>query len=348
MIGLHEFDLSNRAGGTDKLTNLSLMSKLNVKHKKLKLKRLKNLLKIANKVKSHKTKKIIIKLGKDLKYLRKRVNKKQKAVNGNIRNVKKSIKILGWNKGGFELISKIDEIKLILQQKKPDVFIVNELNLYKNDDQNLCNMEGYNFEHDNLLKTRGVSRTGMWIADNLVYKRIKKSENLGESVVIIKIGYPNQRKFNLIGFYRQWSKTFNRIPFQPLSIKEQEENFRNQMDKIKMISDIETIVLGDFNIDYNLFSKKEAEKINYEKTFKERLNIISDKLLANNFFQLIKENTRTDKILDHIYYNNMNKLIKANVLHDSSTDHKFIVAGEKDESECSRGKISFLQKYERY
>ena len=140
---------------------------------------------------------------------------------------------MGWNKGGFELITKISEIKQIIQQKKPDIFVVNELNLYKNDDINMCNIEGYNFEHDNLLKTRGVARTGMWIANNLVYNRIKKSENVGESIVMIKIGYPNQRKFNVIGFYRQWSKTFNNIPFQSISIKEQEENFKNQMDEIK-------------------------------------------------------------------------------------------------------------------
>jgi len=63
---------------------------------------------------------------------------------------------------------------------------------------------------------------------------------------MIKIGYPNQRKFNMIGFNRQWSKTFKRIPFQPLSTKEQEENFSNQMEKIKMILNIETIILGDF------------------------------------------------------------------------------------------------------
>ena len=116
-----------------------------------------------------------------------------------------------------------------------------------------------------------MSRTSMWIADNLVYNRVKKLENVGESTV---------------------------------------------------------------------------DKINYDKTFKERLNIISDNLLANNFFQLIKENTRTHTILDHIFYNNMNKLLKANVQHDSSTDHKFIIL-EKNESKCSRRKILFFEKHER-
>ena len=90
----------------------------------------------------------------DRKYLRKINNKTKRSINGNIRKV---IKIVAWNKGNCELISKIDEIKVIVQQKKPDIFIVNELNLYKNDDTNMCNIHGYKFEHDNLLKTNGVS-----------------------------------------------------------------------------------------------------------------------------------------------------------------------------------------------
>ena len=39
------------------------------------------------------------------------------------------------------------------------------------------------------------------------------------------------------------------------------------MTTIKELSNIETIILGDFNIDFNIFSKNESEKINYEKTY---------------------------------------------------------------------------------
>ena len=143
------------------------------------------------------------------------------------------MKIIGWNKGNLDLISKIDDIKVIINQKKPDVFVINELNMYKNFDPKMFAIDGFNFESDNLFKTRGVARTGIYIANNLKYNRIKKVEINGESIVAIKIGYPNQKKkLNIVGYYRQWSKVFNNKPFESYSIKQQECNFDNQKFQI--------------------------------------------------------------------------------------------------------------------
>ena len=41
-------------------------------------------------------------------------------------------------------------------------------------DPKMFSINGYNFEYDNLFKTRGVARTGIYIASNLNYNRIKK------------------------------------------------------------------------------------------------------------------------------------------------------------------------------
>ena len=85
----------------------------------------------------------------NLKYLRKIRNKIKSSINGNIRNI---IKITAWNKGSMELSSKIEEIKEIISDKKPNVLIVNELNLDFNDDFNITNINGYKFEVDKLYK----------------------------------------------------------------------------------------------------------------------------------------------------------------------------------------------------
>ena len=50
----------------------------------------------------------------NLKFLRKIRNKTKRASNGNIKNF---IKIIGWNKAGFFLGSKISEIKQIIKEK---------------------------------------------------------------------------------------------------------------------------------------------------------------------------------------------------------------------------------------
>ena len=156
---------------------------------------------------------------------------------------------------------------MLINQKKPDVFVINELSMFKNFDPKIFTIDGYNFEYDILFKSRGVARTGIYIANNLNYNRIKKIEINGESIVAIKIGYPNQRKLNIVGYYRQWSRIFNNKPYEHYTIKQQESNFDNQMLKIKEIFNAEKVIIGDFNVDFKLLNKAENLKNNNEINF---------------------------------------------------------------------------------
>ena len=116
------------------------------------------------------------------------MNKKKRSINGNIVNQK--IKIIQFNKGGSAIHKKINEIKDIILKEKPEILILNEFNLEQNIDPRNIQLKGYNLEHDQLID-RGVSRTGMYIKCNLNYSREKKYENDDESIITIKIGYPN-------------------------------------------------------------------------------------------------------------------------------------------------------------
>ena len=206
---------------------------------------------------------------------------------------------------------------------------MNELNLDKNEDYNMTNINGYVFECDNMIKTKGIARTGMWIRDIFRYSRLSNSECVGESVIGVKIGFPKKRKFNVFGFYRQWSDTFNDKKCEPRSFKNQEISFRNQLEEIKKVSNIETIVLGDMNIDFRIINKNEQEKVQYEKSFNNMLESIKKNLLEDGFLQLVKENTRANKILDHVYSNCISKVHNSYV-ELSSTDHKFVIFEEKN------------------
>ena len=239
------------------------------------------------------------------------------------------IKIIAWNKGSLQLISKIAEIKEIIKEKKPDVLIVNELQLDNNDDYNIINIQGYNFECDSLLITNGIARTGLWIKDIFNYSRLKNQECEGESIVGIRIGFPKKRKFNIFGYYRQWSRIYNYKNKEKLSFKQMEICLRNQLQKINEVSNIETIIMGDLNIDFRILNKNETERNNYEKNFSVMLKNIQSDLISNNFLQLVKENTHGVKILDHIYSNDINKVHNSSVQVDTSSDHNFIVLEKK-------------------
>ena len=201
--------------------------------------------------------------------------------------------------------------------KKPDIFIVNELNLDFNSDYNITNIEGYNFEIDKLFKSNGIGRTGMWISKNLVYDRDNEIENDNESIVAVKIGYPHKRRFYVIGYYHQWSDTFSNKNCNKLSKTEQEIRLENQLVKFESIKDKEIIFMGDFNINYRIFNKHENDKNNYEKIFSKRIKSVQNHLLGNGFTQLINSDTRTDKIIDHIYSNDLNKIYKSYVEVDT-------------------------------
>ena len=136
----------------------------------------------------------------------------------------------------------------------------------------------------------------MWIRDNFVYNRIDKMENSKESIIGIKIGYPKQRRFNIIGWYRQWSFIFNNKKYEKLSFPTMNERFESQLKNIVPYTDIETIIVGDLNIDYRIINKNEEDKNGYEKNFNPMINSLQQHLLGNNFTQLITSDTRQNKM----------------------------------------------------
>lgn len=64
----------------------------------------------------------------------KKRNKTQKALNGNKKKKKASVlKLDHWNKGPSHLVRKVDEIRLLLENRKPAAIGLSELNVMKGD-----------------------------------------------------------------------------------------------------------------------------------------------------------------------------------------------------------------------
>ena len=72
-------------------------------------------------------------------------NKLIKSLNGNIKN---QICILLWNKGNSLLKNKIQELRDIVTEKKPEIFVVNEFNHSNEEDMSPTHIEGYQIELD--------------------------------------------------------------------------------------------------------------------------------------------------------------------------------------------------------
>ena len=63
-----------------------------------------------------------------------------------------------------------------IHKHKPDIFVINEVELSNEQDIEILNIDGYNVETDNLRETQGNIRTVIYIKQNLNYTRYKKYE----------------------------------------------------------------------------------------------------------------------------------------------------------------------------
>ena len=106
----------------------------------------------------------------NIKNIRKLRNKVQHALNGNIKNV---IKLTCWNKGNGSLAAKMEQIKVIVKNKKPDIFIVTVLELDMNDDINITNINGYDFEVDKLMEKMALDVRECGSKEILYMKELK-------------------------------------------------------------------------------------------------------------------------------------------------------------------------------
>ena len=114
----------------------------------------------------------ILNLIEDMKITKREIIENRRDLNEFKKEYNK-MKILQWNKGNSQIIYKMNEIKDIMKEKKPSIFIINELNIDDITNVMNININGYTLELDELRKN-GMSRTGMYIKNNLNYTRKTK------------------------------------------------------------------------------------------------------------------------------------------------------------------------------
>ena len=248
----------------------------------------------------------------------KKRNKRIKIKNGNINNNR--IKIVQWNKGSCKILNGMIEIREIIKNRKPDVFIINEFNLEEIIDKKIVNIDGYNLELDNLDN----NRTAMYIRRNLIYNREKIYEGKGESVICVKIGYPRKRKIYITGYYRQWKKTEESIYRRKIQNQRFDTQTKLWDNMMKDKPGTESIIMGDFNINAKIMNKSNNELTEYEKSFIPMIKMIEARLLNNGMKMITENNTRNNTILDHVYTNKIEKIEKINIDEDSMADHHYV------------------------
>ena len=142
-------------------------------------------------------------------------------------------------------MTKKDSIEFILQQQKPDILTLQELNITEKEDINLVQVPGYKLEIDQLHSKYGRARAVMFIRDTIRYERIKELETEDEPVIWIQINMAGNKKLKIQNYYRQWrilDKNGVEIPNTETQ-KHQNERFQkvaemwsNQLDQGEVLS----------------------------------------------------------------------------------------------------------------
>ena len=98
------------------------------------------------------TKKEYQKYLQKVKQNHKKINKRKHTENGNNKN----IKIMSWNKANSHMLNRINTVRHLIEEHKPDIFPMQETNIRQTD-----NLEDYQLETYDLLLDKMLEK-GVW------------------------------------------------------------------------------------------------------------------------------------------------------------------------------------------
>ena len=167
-------------------------------------------------------------------------------------NKLKGIKMITWNKGPAALHTKMDEIKTIIEARRPLIFAIHEANLQPNIDKKLVNISGFRLYTDP-LGGRGLNnRTVVYVHESLSVRQREDLQDNELALVSLSVGRFNQKRFNVIAFYRQWRTNVGEKIERDLSnqINQQEKRFIKIINiwKKSIGEGRETFTLSDTNL----------------------------------------------------------------------------------------------------
>ena len=135
------------------------------------------------------------------------------------------------------LRNKKEEVKQIIKENKIDILCIQETELDSDFPVEILTFSGYALEVE---KNSSKIRSAIYIKDTISYKRRVDLEHENTHIVIIDIN--DRIKSRIINIYRA---------FNPPMGLTQKSLFTKQIETLQNASNTNTIIMGDFNLDYN-------------------------------------------------------------------------------------------------
>ncbi len=206
------------------------------------------------------------------------------------------------------LSNKKTLVKQLILDNNIDVLCMQETELDCNLDHDLMSFNKYRYEtEDNSIK----SRVGCYINSSIDYTRRRDLEESDLHLVILDI--KSHKNLRLINIYR---------PFNPRNGSSPREFFNMQLNIIRRSCTSNTIILGDFNLDWNMKGKRDYAFGNYYADMDEAISGL-------NLIQMVDFPTWSRTInnvvklstLDHIYSNKITDISSIEQIDPLCGDH---------------------------
>ena len=228
-----------------------------------------------------------------------------------------------WNMGSRQFRRKTDEIRQILSEKSPDLFLISEANLQIETTIEERNIEGYSLITPKTMITYGVARLVALVKDGVQLKVRSDWMEDDTASIWFEINRPGKRKLVVGAIYRE--HTLPRQPFPNVSdsIPNQIARWNKFLAQWKMIgSRFDTFVVGDTNLDTCRWE-------NPTSNCRQMVENTKDEIVTEGFHQLIQGITRswrgqTDSCLDQVWTNVLALSISTSNFSRGSSDHNVI------------------------
>ena len=230
------------------------------------------------------------------------------------------------------LKNKKDLVKRMIIDENIDILCMQETEIEINIDCSLLSFPSYKYESEiNTTK----SRVGCYVNSNLSYARRTDLEGFNSHLVILDIFGP--REMRIINVYR----TFN-----PQNNTSALDFFKYQIELIKASFTDNSIILGDFNLDW---SKKGLNSYQFNHYF----DYMDENLSDLNIVQMVEfptwsravNGTHRESILDHIYTPNPASVSNLHSITPLFGDHLMLLFsyGYKNYKSSSTFKRSWIK-----
>ena len=207
------------------------------------------------------------------------------------------------------LRNKKEEVKRLIVEKNIDILCMQETEIPKEFPIQMLTFKGYNFENEN---DSYKSRCGIYISNNVSYLRRNDLETNGIHAIIIDLKDVN--KTRIINVYRS---------FNPPNSLSQREYFDSLLELISQNANLNTILIGDFNLDF----RKRFDITYSHKQYYLALNeSLPDFMQVVNFptWSRTINNEHHESIIDHIYVKDPTQICNISECSPPFGDHKLI------------------------